>query len=121
MSQAGEGQRKGQHYFLVYCGGLVAGMMLDYDIRSHSRNTRNLDGLMKTMYLAFNRTDRKYTNADLLAELNKFSGKDYTEFFNRHINRGLPQAHANCERGSRVAWESTHGCLPGSALLFCCV
>ena len=85
MSEAGEGQRKGQHYFLVYCGGLVAGMMLDYDIRLHSRNTKNLDGLMRAMYLAFNRTDRKYTNADVLAELNKFAGKDYTEFFNRHI------------------------------------
>jgi predicted metalloprotease with PDZ domain len=85
MSEAGEGERKGRHYFLVYCGGLVAGMTLDYDIRSHSRNTRSLDDLMKAMYRTFNRTDRTYTNADVLAELNRLTGKDYTEFFNRYI------------------------------------
>jgi hypothetical protein len=85
MSEAGEGERKSGHYFLVYCGGLVAGMMLDYDIRSHSRNTKNLDDLMKAMYRAFNRADRTYTNADVLAELNNLTGKDYREFFNRHI------------------------------------
>jgi predicted metalloprotease with PDZ domain len=85
MSEAGEGERKRMHYFLVYCGGLVVGMMLDYDIRSHSRNARNLDDLMKAMYRTFNRTDRTYTNIDVLAELNKLTGKDYTEFFNRHI------------------------------------
>jgi hypothetical protein len=85
MSEAGEGERKSRHYFLVYCGGLVAGMTLDYDIRSHSRNARSLDDLMKAMYRTFNRTDRKYTNAHLLAELNKLTGKDYAEFFKRHI------------------------------------
>lgn len=59
--------------------------MLDYDIRAHSRNTKNLDDLMKAMYRTFNRTDRTYTNADILAELNKLTGKDYAEFFKRHI------------------------------------
>ena len=85
ISEAGEGEQKFRHYFLVYCGGLVAGMTLDYDIRANTRNTKSLDDLMKTMYRTFNRTDRTYTTSAILSELNKLTGKDYSEFFKRYI------------------------------------
>lgn len=85
LCEAGEGARKFQHYFLVYGGGLAAGLALDFDVRANSGNAKSLDDLMKALYRGFNRTDKLYTTAALQAELNRLTGRDYSEFFRRYI------------------------------------
>ena len=85
MSEAGAPETKGEHYFLVYFGGLAAGVLLDYDVRATTNNTKTLDDLMRVMYLKYNRSDRRYTNSDIAAELKVLAGKDYSTFFARHI------------------------------------
>ena len=85
MSAAGEGELKSKHYFLVYCGGLTAGIVLDYDIHATTNSTKSLDDLMKAMYRKYNRSDQRYTTADIAAELKLLTGKDYSRFFSRYI------------------------------------
>jgi M61 glycyl aminopeptidase len=50
MSEAGVGEEKFEHYFLVYGGGLTAALVLDYDLRRRTNNDKSLDDLMRAMY-----------------------------------------------------------------------
>ena len=85
MSEAGVRELKFKHYFLVYCGGLMAGMVLDYDVRATTSNTKSLDDLMRVMYLKYDRTDNRYTTGDIADELKALTGKDYSDFFRRYV------------------------------------
>ena len=85
MSEAGVKELKFKHYFLVYGGGLTAAMVLDYDVRATTNNSKSLDDLMKVMYLKYDRADNRYTTADIADELKALTGKDYSDFFKRYI------------------------------------
>ena len=84
-SAASTDQLKRRHYFLVYHGGFVAGMVLDHQIRSRSAGKFTLYDLMKGLYKSHSRDD-PYSSDSILALLNKSMGLDFNGFFKRHIH-----------------------------------
>ncbi len=79
---------KRDHYFLIYHGGLVAAMVLDYQIRSSSNNTFSLDYLMRELYLSKSR-DNRYTNEALVDLIDTSTGFKAKQFFDRYIEGKL--------------------------------
>ena len=75
---------KRQHYFLLYHGGFVAGMVLDHQIRSKSNGRHTIDDLMREIYKKHSRT-KLYTNASILELINSSMKLDFSEFFKRYV------------------------------------
>lgn len=75
---------KRDHYFLIYHGGLVAAMVLDYQIRANSNNIFSLDYLMRELYLSKSRENR-YTNQTLVELIDSSTGFKAKSFFDRYI------------------------------------
>jgi len=71
---------------LVYHGGWVTAMVLDYDIRARTNNKKNLDNLMRWLYENFQRTERLYDMDDIVAGIKITTGLDYTNFFLKYVN-----------------------------------
>lgn len=79
-------QLKMQHYFLVYHGGYVVSLVLDYDIRKTTKNQKSLDDLMRWLYQNFDRSKGQlYELEDFITGLQEITGKDYTDFFGRYV------------------------------------
>ena len=84
-SAASTKELKRDHYFLVYHGGFVAGMVLDHQIRLKSNRKFTLEDLMSQMYDRFSR-DKLYTSNSILELINESFGLDFSSFFERHID-----------------------------------
>ena len=78
-------QLKREHYFLVYHGGFVAGMVLDHQIRSKSKGRFTLNNLMSELYKTHSR-DKLYSSESILTLINKSMGLDLGDFFERYID-----------------------------------
>ena len=76
---------KSEHYFLVYHGGFVAGMILDHQIRSRSEGKFTLDDLMRGLYKTHSR-DNRYSSESILELINTSMDIDFSVFFKRHID-----------------------------------
>ena len=76
---------KQKHYFLVYQGGFVAGMVLDHQIRSQSNGKFSLDDLMAEMYQAYSRENR-YSSDSIQVLIKETMGLDFRDFFKNYIN-----------------------------------
>ena len=76
---------KKEHYFLVYHGGFVAGMILDHQIRSRSKGEFTLDDLMRELYRTHSR-DNRYSSDSILKLMNTSMNIDFSAFFERHID-----------------------------------
>ena len=76
---------KRQHYFLVYHGGYVAGLVLDHQIRLKSNGKASLDDLMRNLYLANSRS-KTYSMESLLSSLSESTSIDFSTFFDRYID-----------------------------------
>jgi hypothetical protein len=87
MREAGKNNKnKFENYFLVYHGGWVTAMVLDYDIRVRTNNKKNLDNLMRWLYENFQRTERLYDMDDIAEGIKITTGLDYTNFFSKYVN-----------------------------------
>ncbi len=87
MREAGKNNKnKFENYFLVYHGGWVTAMILDYDIRTKTNNEKNLDNLMRWLYENFLRTERLYDMDDIVEGIRITTGLDYTNFFSKYVN-----------------------------------
>jgi len=75
---------KREHYFLIYHGGFVAGMILDHQIRSRSNAQFTIDDLMKGLYENHSR-ENKYSNDSILDLIKVTMNLDFSAFFDRHI------------------------------------
>lgn len=80
-----QGDSKHDHWGLIYCGGLFAGISLDIIIRQATENEQSLDDLMKGLFLDHGGTDLSYTLENLRIRLSQLSGQDQTEFFETYI------------------------------------
>ena len=87
MREAGkDNQTKFDNFFLIYNGGWVAAMVLDFDIRTKTNNDKSLDNLMEWLYENFNRTEKLYDVNDIIEGIKITAGLDYTDFFDKYIN-----------------------------------
>lgn len=87
LREAGkDNNSKFDNYFLVYHGGWVAAMLLDYDIRSKTANKCSLDYSMRFLYKHYHRNKKLYNNDDITAAIQESCNLDYSSFFKRYIN-----------------------------------
>ena len=68
-----------------YTGGQNLAALLDLSIRHDTEGRASLDDVMRALYNDFYKKGRGFTSADLLGVINRVSGKDYTDFFNRYV------------------------------------
>jgi predicted metalloprotease with PDZ domain len=68
-----------------YTQGQNLGALLDLSIRQDTSGTRSLDDAMHTLYQEFYKRGRGFTNADVIAVINRLTRRDYADFFRRHI------------------------------------
>jgi len=64
-SAASTDQLKRQHYFLIYHGGYVAGMVLDHQIRLRSHEKFSLSTLMSELYFSHSR-EKPYSSSSIV-------------------------------------------------------
>ncbi|PCI53240.1 MAG: hypothetical protein COB36_12405 [Alphaproteobacteria bacterium] len=76
---------KRQHYFLVYHGGFVTGMVLDHQIRVNSKGKKNLTDLMREVY-ASNSRHCPYSQSSLIRSLYKSTSQDHSKFFENYVD-----------------------------------
>lgn len=67
-----------------YNKGSIVAFLLDIEIRNATENEKSLDDVMRALYEDFALKDG-YTTQDVMAEVNKQTGADLTEWFQRAI------------------------------------
>ncbi|NRA62877.1 MAG: hypothetical protein HRU19_00255 [Pseudobacteriovorax sp.] len=108
MRDAGKDNKsKFDHYFLIYHGGWVAAMVLDYRVRKDSNNKQSLDSLMKWLYKNFVRSKKLYTIGDIIAGLKETTGFDYRQFFSRYISGTEVIPIADYFNLGKIIWTET--------------
>jgi len=78
-------QLKRDHYFLVYHGGYVVGLVLDHQIRMRSKGKASLDDFMLNLYRTNSRSV-PYSMKTLIVSLRESTGIDFTTFFKRYVD-----------------------------------
>ncbi len=110
MRDAGRNNKsKFDHYFLVYHGGWVTAIILDFDIRKRTQNRKNLDSLMAWLYKNFPRSKKLYDMEDIIRGLKVTTGKDYSEFFKSYINGTQTIPIANYFNVGKAMWSTSFG------------
>ena len=96
MRDVASGFSKGKHWGLIYGGGLFVGVCQDIAIRSNTANEMSLDDLMRSYYREYAGTSRTYSTRDMQDSMTKFSGRDQSEFFKKHVYGIEPVPIAEC-------------------------
>ena len=68
-----------------YTQGQNIAALLDLSIRHDTKGRSGLDDVMRSLYNDFYKKGRGYTTADVLKLIEKLTGKDYDDFFDRYI------------------------------------
>jgi predicted metalloprotease with PDZ domain len=68
-----------------YSRGDTLGLLLDLSIRHDTNNKSSLDDVMRALYTNFYKKSRGFTTEDLIATINKLTGKDYHPFFEKYV------------------------------------
>lgn len=68
-----------------YDAGALVSLMLDWEVRQATENRESLDTVLADLYRRFPLKDGGFTSDDLLQVLKERSGRDFTEFFKRHV------------------------------------
>jgi predicted metalloprotease with PDZ domain len=68
-----------------YTAGQNLAGLLDISIRNDTNGERGLDDVMRALYGDFYKRGRGFTSDDLLAVINRISGKNYTDFFRKYV------------------------------------
>ena len=75
-----------------YAKGEVVGILMDIAIAQATKGEKSLDHVMKAMYLQNKAQKRGYTDAEFKALVEKVSGQDFTDFWNKYVNgTALPE------------------------------
>ena len=69
-----------------YGKGQVISLLLDLEIRRASANDKSLDDVMRALYRNFPLEDGGFTEGDLLATLERISGRDWGDFFASYVH-----------------------------------
>ena len=92
-----------------YTQGQNLGALLDLSIRPDTAGRASLDDVMRALYRDFYQRGRGFTADDLLSVINRTAGRDYKDFFRRHVfgvdvpdyDRILGHAGYRLEKGVR--------------------
>jgi predicted metalloprotease with PDZ domain len=68
-----------------YSRGNVLGLLLDLSIRHHTKSKHSFDDVMRILYNNYYKKNRGFKTSDLVAEINRLTGRDYQPFFDRHV------------------------------------
>ena len=79
------GAEKHNHWGIIYGGGLFVGIAQDMIIRSETKNTKNLDDLMRGLFQKYGGTTEVYSLDELLSSLSELSGVDQSDFFDKYV------------------------------------
>lgn len=66
-------------------GGHIIGALLDLSIRRDTDSRASLDDVMRLLYRESYKKGRGYTTDDLIRIINRVTGRDYRDFFRRHV------------------------------------
>ena len=106
MREAGKNDKtKFDNFFLVYHGGWVVALVLDYDIRLKTNNKKSLDNIMQWLYANYPRTTKLYTTKDIIKGLKITTGIDYSDFFNHHVYGKQPIPVSNYFDLGKALWD----------------
>lgn len=73
-----------------YTSGELIGALLDLSILGDTDGRRSLDDVMRTLYRDFYERGRGFTASDLIAVVSETAGRDYRDFFDRHVTGTEP-------------------------------
>lgn len=80
-----DGEKKHDHWGLVYAGGMLAGISQDIIIRDATNNENSIDDLMRYLFKKYGGTNNTYNIEELQHVITELSGTDQTQFFNSYI------------------------------------
>ncbi|GAB4511363.1 MAG: PDZ domain-containing protein [Allomuricauda sp.] len=80
-----EGDRKHDHWGLIYAGGLFTAISQDAIIRRNTENRHSVDDLMKEFYAAYSGTSKTYGLKEIKENLSRLSGQNQSSFFDKYI------------------------------------
>ncbi|WP_250432612.1 M61 family metallopeptidase [Hanstruepera flava] len=80
-----DGEKKHDHWGLVYAGGMLVGMSQDLIIRNATNNEKSIDDLMRQLFEKYGGSNNTYTLQELQELYGELSGTIPTEFFNMYI------------------------------------
>jgi predicted metalloprotease with PDZ domain len=83
----GTGQRFAVDY---YYRGSVVGLLLDISIRHDTAGAASLDDVMRRLYRDYYKKNRGFGTADLIAVIDKITGRSYRPFFDKYISGTEP-------------------------------
>ena len=78
-----DGELKHDHWGLIYSGGMFVAIAQDMQIRSTSKNEKNVDDMMRFMFDNF--TDENYDIDDVERALSNLNNESQADFFGRYI------------------------------------
>lgn len=70
----------------IYTEGALITLMLDYIIKKESLAKYSFDDVMRSFYEDYYKKDKGIAEADYKKVVEKYAGKDLTDFFNRYVN-----------------------------------
>jgi len=73
----------GKYSELVYRKGNLVAYLIDKKL---TEQVLSLDGYLRQIYLNYGLKMMPVSNSIILEELNRYSGQDWTEFFNKYID-----------------------------------
>ncbi|MCB0852383.1 MAG: PDZ domain-containing protein, partial [Bacteroidetes bacterium] len=68
-----------------YTKGYLVAMLIDFEIRRGSKNQYSLDNVMREMYHQIAKKNRGYSREDFKGLVEKFSGKNFDQFFANYV------------------------------------
>ena len=80
-----DGEKKHDHWGLIYAGGMLVGMSQDLIIRNVSNNEKSIDDLMRKLFKKYGGSNNTYSLQELQELYGELSGTDPTDFFNMYI------------------------------------
>jgi predicted metalloprotease with PDZ domain len=80
-----DGNLKHDHWGLIYSGGLFACISQDMIIRTATKNEKNIDDLMRTLYKKYGGTNKGYSLDEIQLLMTQMSGSDQSGFFDSYI------------------------------------
>jgi len=79
----GHEQEESIRSWVMYRKGALVAFLVDDKIRESTNGKKNLDDLMRYMFLEFH--DREYSSDDILKALNAITNQDFTDFFSNFV------------------------------------
>lgn len=79
------GEKKHEHWGLVYAGGMLVGISQDMIIRNATNNEKSIDDLMRYLFKKYGGSNNTYTSEELQSVMTELSGINQTNFFNLYV------------------------------------